>query len=123
MRKSSGARILVAALALLLLGSATGLVSGQHTHSIRVLVTSAAPEIRSTEQYGEGRAAGEAHRCCACVLSAQLSALSLPGVLALLPPQSVGAIGIDEPSLFVGTALPTRSARAPPLASSESHAV
>jgi len=121
MRKAPGSRILVAAIALLLLGSATGFVSGRHTCSIHI--ASAEPAVRSMQHLDHGHAVGKARACIACLLSAQFRALGLPAVPLVSAPPSVGAVGIDEPSLFVGTALPTRSARAPPLASSDSRTV
>ena len=121
MRKAPRSRILVAAIALLFMGSVTGLVSDPHTCSIRFAST--VPEILSTQHSGEGHPAGQADTCLACARSAQRQALGLPGVPVVHPPQSVGATGIDEPSRVVGTAVLTRSARAPPLASSDSRAV
>lgn len=121
MRRKPVAKVLAAASALLLLGSATGLVSGGHTCSVRI--PSAGLEIHSTPHPDQTSAAGEAHTCYACVVSAQLSGLDVSGVLVLLPPQSVGPTGIDEPPPLIGTALRTRPARAPPPTSSESRAV
>jgi hypothetical protein len=114
-------RSTAAALAILAVAVTAGLGPGRHTCDWPTPSPASEPEatVASDEHHHEH---GE-DLCLACVLLGQFRSIGLPALSQVPPPQYGHVIGTGQHSLPTRLCLRQTRARAPPLASPQSHTV